>query len=79
MENPLSEKDSLESNNLNELKGESQKWVDNYGNEIEQVFGFNSNAELVNGRLAMFGFLMLVLTEIAFKGEPALKAIFGLT
>ena len=24
----------------------SAKWLDNYGNEVEQVFGFNANAEL---------------------------------
>ena len=54
------------------------KWVDNQGNKVEKVFGFNQNAELVNSRAAMFGFLMLILTELVFKGEAATKSIFGI-
>ena len=54
------------------------RWIDNQGNEVKEVFGFNENAELVNGRAAMFGFLMLILTELAFHGEPASKSIFGI-
>ena len=55
------------------------KWINNKGEEVEQVFGFNENAELVNGRLAMVGFLMLILTELAFSGEPATLKIFGIS
>tara|TARA_Y100001968_G_C19110092_1_gene596778 strand:- start:228 stop:521 length:294 start_codon:yes stop_codon:yes gene_type:complete len=54
------------------------KWINNKGEEVEKVFGFNENAELVNARVAMIGFLMLILTELAFAGEPATQAIFGI-
>jgi len=54
------------------------KWVDNQGDEVENVFGFNSSAELVNGRVAMIGFLMLLLTELVFKGKPVTSSIFGI-
>ena len=57
----------------------SPKWVNNRGEEVKQVFGFNENAELVNARLAMVGFLMLILTELAFAGEPATQKIFGIS
>ena len=54
------------------------KWINNKGEEVKQVFGFNENAELVNARLAMVGFLMLILTELVFGGEPATLKIFGI-
>ena len=54
------------------------KWINNKGEEVEEVFGFNENAELVNARVAMIGFLMLILTELAFAGEPATLKIFGI-
>ena len=54
------------------------KWVDNQGDEVKNVFGFNSSAELVNGRAAMIGFLMLILTELVLKGRPVTSSIFGL-
>ena len=54
------------------------KWINNNGEEVKQVFGFNENAELVNSRVAMIGFLMLILTELAFAGEPATLRIFGI-
>tara|TARA_Y100001968_G_scaffold317512_1_gene346646 strand:+ start:236 stop:529 length:294 start_codon:yes stop_codon:yes gene_type:complete len=54
------------------------KWINNKGEEVKQVFGFNENAELVNARVAMIGFAMLILTELAFAGEPATLKIFGL-
>ena len=54
------------------------KWVDNQGDEVKNVFGFNSSAELVNGRAAMIGFLMLILTELVFQGRPVTSAIFGI-
>ena len=56
----------------------SPKWINNKGEEVEEVFGFNENAELVNARVAMIGFLMLILTELAFAGEPATQKIFGI-
>ena len=57
---------------------EYSKWVDNKGDEVRDVFGFNSSAELVNGRAAMIGFLMLILTELVLKGRPVTSSIFGL-
>ena len=54
------------------------KWINNKGEEVKQVFGFNENAELVNARVAMIGFIMLILTELAFAGEPATQKIFGI-
>ncbi len=57
---------------------EDSKWVDNQGDEVKNVFGFNSSAELVNGRAAMIGFLMLLLTELVFKGRPVTSSIFGI-
>tara|TARA_Y100001978_G_C23690471_1_gene434478 strand:+ start:1145 stop:1390 length:246 start_codon:yes stop_codon:yes gene_type:complete len=57
---------------------EYSKWIDNSGDEVQNVFGFNPSAELVNGRAAMIGFLMLILTEIVFKGRPVTSAIFGI-
>tara|TARA_Y100001968_G_scaffold268259_1_gene258545 strand:+ start:1120 stop:1404 length:285 start_codon:yes stop_codon:yes gene_type:complete len=78
---------SLEENKV-EIESKSEKvdlinnleakWIDNQGNEVKKVFGFNENAELVNSRAAMAGFLMLILTELVFKGEPATKSIFGI-
>ena len=55
------------------------KWINNKGEEVKQVFGFNENAELINARVAMIGFLMLILTELAFAGEPATLKIFGIS
>ena len=55
------------------------KWINNKGEEVKQVFGFNENAELVNARVAMIGFLMLIITELAFGGEPATLRIFGIS
>ena len=57
---------------------EDSKWVDNQGDEVKNVFGFNSSAELVNGRAAMIGFVMLILTELVFSGRPVTSAIFGI-
>ena len=54
------------------------KWVDNQGDEVKNVFGFNSSAELVNGRAAMIGFAMLILTELVFGGRPVTSSIFGI-
>ena len=36
---------------------EYSKWVDNQGDEVKNVFGFNSSAELVNGRAAMLSLI----------------------
>ena len=67
--------ESLDNRSTN---NEFSKWVDNQGDEVENVFGFNSSAELVNGRAAMIGFFMLILTELVFKGEPVTSSIFGI-
>ena len=64
--------------NSSSTENEYTKWVDNQGDEIKNVFGFNSSAELVNGRAAMIGFLMLILTELVFSGIPVTSSIFGI-
>ena len=75
---------TIESQNSPEPIDQSQslksypKWINNKGEEVKQVFGFNENAELINARVAMVGFLMLILTELAFAGEPATQKIFGI-
>ena len=76
--------DNAPMDNLNEnldntpAENEYSKWIDNQGDEVKNVFGFNNNAELVNGRAAMIGFLMLIFTELVFKGRPVTSAIFGI-
>ncbi len=76
---------TIENKNDQEINDQSQslssypKWINNKGEEVKQVFGFNENAELVNARVAMIGFLMLILTELAFGGEPATLKIFGIS
>ena len=69
-----------QNEDLNNTSSDSEysKWVDNKGDEVKNVFGFNSSAELVNGRAAMIGFLMLLLTELVFKGRPVTSSIFGI-
>ena len=64
--------------NTSSTENEYSKWVDNQGDEVKNVFGFNSNAELVNGRAAMIGFLMLILKELVFSGRPVTSSIFGI-
>ena len=67
----------VETNISNDDENNS-KWIDNSGEEVKQVFGFNSSAELVNGRAAMVGFLMLILTELVLSGRPVTSSIFGI-
>ena len=80
----LDDKATIETRNDQEQINQSTtlssapKWINNRGEEVKQVFGFNENAELVNARVAMIGFLMLILTELAFAGEPATQKIFGI-
>ena len=71
---------TFENSKVNNTFSDSEysKWVDNQGDEVKNVFGFNSSAELVNGRAAMIGFLMLLLTELVFKGRPVTSSIFGI-
>ena len=71
-------KNPNEDLNNSSTNNENSKWVDNQGDEVKDVFGFNSSAELVNGRAAMIGFLMLLLTELVFKGRPVTSSIFGI-
>jgi len=67
-----------DSTNKSSTDNEYSKWVDNKGDEVKNVFGFNSSAELVNGRAAMIGFLMLILTELVLRGKPVTSSIFGI-
>ena len=64
--------------NIPTSNNQDSKWIDNSGVEVNDVFGFNASAELVNGRAAMVGFLMLILTELVFHGRPVTSAIFGI-
>tara|TARA_B100001029_G_C14868029_1_gene342907 strand:+ start:399 stop:677 length:279 start_codon:yes stop_codon:yes gene_type:complete len=77
LENSPSENINDELDNIS-TNDEYSKWIDNQGDEVKNVFGFNSSAELVNGRAAMIGFLMLILTELVFKGRPVTSSIFGI-
>ena len=73
------ENNSLEAEiNISKDDENNSKWIDNSGEEVKQVFGFNSSAELVNGRAAMVGFLMLILTELVLSGRPVTSSIFGI-
>ena len=77
--NQLNDSESTEDNENNStINDQESKWVDNSGEEVNDVFGFNASAELVNGRAAMVGFLMLILTELVFHGRPVTSAIFGI-
>ena len=79
MENKLNDSESIEdSKNITSINNQDSKWIDNSGDEVNDVFGFNTSAELVNGRAAMVGFLMLILTELVFHGRPVTSAIFGI-
>ena len=76
------QEENYQEDNLNkdldtpEETEKNTKWINNQGDEVKDVFGFNSSAELVNGRAAMIGFLMLILTELIFKGRPVTSSIF---
>ena len=79
MEKKDFEDSSLETKiNIPKDDKNNSKWIDNSGEEVKQVFGFNSSAELVNGRAAMVGFLMLILTELVLSGRPVTSSIFGI-
>ena len=64
--------------NTSSSDSEYSKWIDNQGDEVKNVLGFNTSAELVNGRAAMIGFLMLILTELVLSGRPVTSSIFGI-
>ena len=76
-ENLYKEDHTKDSKNVNDRKSDG-KWIDNSGDEVKDVFGFNNSAELVNGRAAMVGFVMLILTELVLKGRPVTSSIFGI-
>ena len=79
MEKKDFQNNSLEAEiNISKDDESNSKWIDNSGEEVKQVFGFNSSAELVNGRAAMVGFLMLILTELVLSGRPVTSSIFGI-
>ena len=61
-----------------EAKEANAKWLNNDDENVEEVYGFNKNAELVNGRAALIGFLMLILTEFVFHGDPVTRSIFAI-
>ena len=77
-ENSPIENQTNDFTDLSSTNNEDSKWVDNRGDEVKNVFGFNNSAELVNGRAAMIGFLMLILTELVFNGRPVTSSIFGI-
>ena len=77
--NQLNDSESTKDNeNISTINEQESKWIDNSGEEVNDVFGFNASAELVNGRAAMVGFFMLILTELVFQGRPVTSAIFGI-
>ncbi len=77
--NKLNDSESIDdSENLSTINNQASKWVDNSGDAVNNVFGFNASAELVNGRAAMVGFFMLILTELVFHGRPVTSTIFGI-
>ena len=77
--NNLNDPEPIEdSKNISTMYNQDPKWIDNKGDEVNDVFGFNASAELVNGRAAMVGFFMLILTELVFHGRPVTSAIFGI-
>ena len=77
--NKLHDSESSEdTENIPTINNQDSKWIDNSGEEVNDVFGFNASAELVNGRAAMVGFFMLILTELVFHGRPVTSAIFGI-
>ena len=76
--NKLNASESIEDSENISTINKASKWVDNRGDEVNDVFGFNASAELVNGRAAMVGFFMLILTELVFHGRPVTSAIFGI-
>ena len=76
-ENLQKENPSIDLNNQDNKEPEG-KWIDNSGDEVKNVFGFNSSAELVNGKAAMVGFVMLILTELVLKGRRVTSSIFGI-
>tara|TARA_Y100001933_G_scaffold79747_1_gene81046 strand:- start:15 stop:260 length:246 start_codon:yes stop_codon:yes gene_type:complete len=77
--NKLHDSESSEdTENIPTINNQDSKWIDNSGDEVNDVFGFNASAELVNGRAAMVGFLMLIITELVFHGRPVTSAIFGI-
>ena len=84
IENPNEDFDNTPIENSNKdlditsTQSRNSKWIDNKGDDVKNVFGFNSSAELVNGRAAMIGFIMMILTELVFKGEPVTSSIFGI-
>ena len=76
---PIQSNNDPKQINSSQSLSDYPKWINNKGEEVKEVFGFNENAELVNARVAMIGFLMLILTELAFAGEPVTLKIFGIS
>ena len=78
-DNKFNDSESTEdTEKISTINNQDSKWIDNSGEKVTEVFGFNASAELVNGRAAMIGFLMLILTELVFHGRPVTSTIFGI-
>ena len=64
--NKLNDSESIkDTENISTINAQDSKWIDNSGEEVNDVFGFNSSAELVNGRAAMVGFLMVEIFSVS--------------